>query len=60
MKAQPTPANLKRKSELVIEYATKGNWSAIVRLIGGNPQTDLDDYVYGEEADAERGAPNFV
>jgi hypothetical protein len=44
----------------VDEYAAKGNYPAVIRIIGGAGRTDLEDSVYGEEADALAGAPSFM
>jgi hypothetical protein len=55
-----TEKNKRAMYKRVDEYAAKGNYPAVIRIIDGAGKTDLEDYVYGEEADAQAGAPNFM
>jgi hypothetical protein len=55
-----TEKNKKAMYKRVDEYAARRNYPAVIRIIGGAGKTDLEDYVYGEEAGAPAGAPNFM
>jgi hypothetical protein len=55
-----TPQNQKAMDRRVNEYARKGNWAGVVRVMGGSGKADLCDWLPIDDADAPAGAPNFV
>ena len=50
---------LKRGDQIVREYAKKGNWAGVVRVIGGAGRADLCDWTPADDADGQAGT-NFV
>jgi hypothetical protein len=51
-----TAKNKRDMDRRVKEYARKGNWPAVTRLIGGNPREDLQDYTPADHGEAPQGA----
>jgi hypothetical protein len=53
-----TEKNKRAMYKRVEEYAERGNWPAITRIIGGSPREDLQDWTPADDADGLPGQPN--
>ena len=52
-----TEKNKRAMYKRVDEYAERGNWPAIARIVGGSPREDMQDYIPGfDDGEGPRGA----